>query len=63
LEMIRRGVFAALGKGTVDLAQVLGALESVSYDGWIVIEQDAAANPLEDAITSREYLEAFASGN
>ncbi len=63
LEMIRRGVFAALGKGTVDLAQVLGALESVSYDGWIVIEQDAAANPSEDAITSRKYLEAFASGN
>ena len=63
LEMIRRGVFAALGKGTVDLTQVLGALESVSYDGWIVIEQDAAGNPLEDAITSRWFLESFASGN
>ena len=62
LEMIRRGVFAALGKGTVDFAKVLGALEKVDYDGWIVIEQDAAANPLEDAITSRRFLEAFASG-
>ena len=62
LEMIRRGVFCALGKGTVDLTRVLGALESVDYDGWIVIEQDAAANPLEDAITSRLFLESFAAG-
>ena len=57
MEMTRRGVFAALGKGTVDLARVVGALNESKYQGWIVVEQDAAPNPLQDSIASREFLE------
>lgn len=62
LEMTKRGVFAALGRGTVDLARVIGALTKANYDGWIVLEQDAAANPLQDSIASREFLESLATG-
>ncbi len=62
MEMTRRGVFAALGKGTVDLARVVGALNEANYQGWIVVEQDAAANPLRDSIASREFLESSAAG-
>ena len=62
MEMTRRGVFAALGKGTVDLTRVVGALNEAKYQGWIVVEQDAAANPLQDSIASREFLESVAAG-
>ena len=62
MEMTRRGVFAALGKGTVDLTRVVGALNEAKYQGWIVVEQDAAADPLQDSIASREFLESGAAG-
>ena len=62
LEMVRRGVFTSLGHGTVDLRRALGALRDAGYDGWIVVEQDAATRPLADAVASREFIESVLRG-
>ena len=38
---------------------MLGALEEIGYDGWIVVEQDVLpgmGNPRESARRNREYL-------
>jgi len=48
--------FAHLGAGSVPLKQVLEMLVKNNYDGWIVVEQDWAANPSESAKRSREWL-------
>jgi inosose dehydratase len=53
------GVFCELGTGCVDFPGVLGALEEIGYDGWIVVEQDilpGMGNPRESARRNREYL-------
>jgi inosose dehydratase len=53
------GVFCELGKGCVDFPGVLGALEEIGYDGWVVVEQDilpGMGNPRESARRNREYL-------
>jgi inosose dehydratase len=57
LEVVRLGVFTALGQGGADLGRALRTLRDVGYDGWLVVEQDAAARPLEDAIASRRFVE------
>ena len=59
------GVCAPLGQGSVDFPALLAALRAVGYAGWLVVEQDirlgpqwpAGGSPLENARTSREYLE------
>ena len=35
-------MFLPLGDGSVDIASFVVALETEGYDGWYVIEQDAA---------------------
>jgi sugar phosphate isomerase/epimerase len=35
---------------------MFNALQAASYDGWIIVEQDAPAAPLQAARQSREYL-------
>jgi inosose dehydratase len=62
MEMVRLGVFTALGKGTVDLRRAIRSLKDVGYDRWIVVEQDAAAHPFEDAVASREFIESVIAG-
>jgi inosose dehydratase len=53
-----RGIFQELGRGSVDLRGVLDALESVGFDGWLIVETDVTQLPsaLESARVSRDYL-------
>jgi inosose dehydratase len=59
---IRHGIFAPLGKGSVDFAAVISLLRKGNYDGWVVVEADVlpggvgADSPLANAIAGREYL-------
>ncbi|HMK98299.1 MAG TPA: sugar phosphate isomerase/epimerase [Acidimicrobiales bacterium] len=40
LEATKAGLFRALGRGDVDVAAVVEALEAHDYEGWYVLEQD-----------------------
>ena len=59
---VRHGVFAPLGQGSIDFAQVLSLLKRGQFDGWVVVEADVlpggvgADAPLANAIAGREYL-------
>ncbi len=53
---VKLGTFAPLGEGMVDMERIFGALRAAGYDGWIIVEQDAPANPLVAARQSRDYL-------
>jgi len=58
-QAVGNGVFCELGQGDVDFPGVLGQLESLGYDGWIVVEQDVLpgmGSPFESAVRSRRYL-------
>jgi inosose dehydratase len=51
-------IFAPLGEGIVGIPQVIEALRSHHYNGWLVIEQDTTAfNPTEVAAKNRVYLD------
>jgi inosose dehydratase len=53
------GLFCELGKGSVDFPALLGTLDALGYDGWIVVEQDvlpAMGAPLDSARRNRAYL-------
>ncbi len=39
------GSFVAFGRGDLDLAGVMGAVEQSSFDGWVVVEQDVLNGP------------------
>jgi inosose dehydratase len=59
---IHRGVFAPLGQGIINFAEVIGLLRKRGFDGWVVVEQDVleggrgANAPLVNATSGREYL-------
>jgi inosose dehydratase len=53
---VKLGTFVPLGEGMVDMDRIFGALRAAGYDGWIIVEQDAPANPLVAAGQSRAYL-------
>jgi inosose dehydratase len=59
---VRHGIFAPLGKGSVDFPKVVSLLRNGNYDGWAVVEADVlpggvgADSPLANAIAGREYL-------
>ncbi len=59
---VRHGIFAPLGKGSVDFSRVMSLLQNGHYDGWVVVEADVlqggvgADAPLANAIAGREYL-------
>jgi len=59
---VRHGVFAPLGKGSIDFSRVVSLLEKGRFDGWVVVEADVlpggvgADAPLPNAIAGREYL-------
>jgi len=48
--------FMPLGEGMVDMERIFGALRSSNYNGWVIVEQDAPADPLAAAMKSRTYL-------
>ncbi|HUZ20779.1 MAG TPA: sugar phosphate isomerase/epimerase [Acidimicrobiales bacterium] len=64
LEATKAGLFRALGRGDVDVAAVVTALEARGYSGWYVLEQDTtiaevdagSVDPAADVRTSIDYL-------
>lgn len=58
---VGRGVFTPLGRGCVDFTAFKAALDAIGYDGYATIEQDidpdGDADPLANAVASREFLE------
>ncbi|WP_067832635.1 TIM barrel protein [Nocardia lijiangensis] len=62
-EAVRRGLYAPLGAGDVDIAALVRAVREAGYRGWFVIEQDTALRPTDpvesasrDAQRSLRYL-------
>src|SRR5579864_7801348 len=59
---VRHGIFAPLGKGSIDFPRVIALLQRGHFDGWVVVEADVlsggvgADTPLTNAIAGREYL-------
>jgi inosose dehydratase len=59
---VRHGIFAPLGKGSIDFPKVVSVLQRGGFDGWVVVEADVlpggvgADAPLSNAIAGREYL-------
>jgi inosose dehydratase len=45
LEATKRGLFRALGRGDLNVAAVVRALEAGGYRGWYVLEQDTTIAP------------------
>lgn len=39
-ELTRRGGFAPLGQGVLDLPAVVETLDEIDYSGWVIVEQD-----------------------
>ncbi|MBV9805452.1 MAG: TIM barrel protein [Solirubrobacterales bacterium] len=65
LSATKAGLFTALGKGDARIAQVMEALKTHGYDGWLVLEQDTAitgdeptvaGGPMRDALESIAFL-------
>ena len=52
-----RGLEVQLGRGSVDLAGLLGRLEEKRYQGYITIERDSEAEPVVQCAQSIEYLD------
>jgi inosose dehydratase len=58
-QAVAAGVFCELGRGCVNFADVIAAMNELNYDGWAVVEQDIVAGmgtPLESARRNRAYL-------
>jgi inosose dehydratase len=59
---VRHGIFAPLGKGSIDFSRVISLLQRGQFDGWVVVEADVlpggvgADAPLANAKAGREYL-------
>jgi len=65
MQAVQRGMFCPMGRGDVAIAEVIFALERSGYDGWYVLEQDAALSdgeppdgggPKLDILESVAYL-------
>lgn len=56
------GDFLPLGQGSLDFGRIMGALESIGYDGWIAVELDSyEGEPKEAAQVSKSFLDGIAS--
>ena len=51
-----RGIEVQLGRGSVDWAALLGTLEEHNYSGFLTIERETEANPIEEIGQAIEYL-------
>ncbi|MBB5137085.1 inosose dehydratase [Thermocatellispora tengchongensis] len=66
-QAVAEGLYPPLGRGEVDLAGVVAALEEAGYTGWYVLEQDVrlpaepppGAGPVADARAGLEYVRAL----
>jgi inosose dehydratase len=66
-DAVRQGMYRPLGRGDIDLATIVTALEKSGYDGWYVLEQDTILQaqpngdgPAVDVQTSIEHLRSIA---
>lgn len=67
-EAVAMGMYRPLGRGDLDIGEVVRTLERAGYDGWYVLEQDRVleaepdpgAGPVEDARASYEFLRELA---
>jgi len=68
MQGVQGGMFCNMGDGDVPVAELVIELEATGYDGWYVIEQDAAITdgepapgegPKIDVLRSIEYLRAI----
>lgn len=57
--LARDDVFVPLGRGSVDVTAIIDGLRAVSYDGWIVVEQDRVVLPGQDALTDARHNRRF----
>jgi inosose dehydratase len=56
------GDFLPLGKGQLNFRQIMDALSSLQFDGWITVELDAyEGSPKEAAEISRKFLDEVAA--
>lgn len=63
-EGVRAGLYAPLGDGDVDIAEIVRTLEAAGYSGWYVMEQDTVldaepgegAGPVADVRQSLDFL-------
>ena len=70
LQATKAGLFRPLGRGDVDVAAVVAALEERAYGGWYVLEQDTtvdealagSAQPAVEVKQSIDYLLAARTG-
>jgi inosose dehydratase len=65
---VREGMYQPLGKGDVDIAGIVRALDGAGYTGWYVLEQDTVLTrepdgegPVGDVRTSLDYLTGVAA--
>ena len=65
MEAVQQGLFPNVGRGDLDIGGVIESLEGKGYDGWYVLEQDAAITgdeppagkgPIEDVLENVNYL-------
>jgi inosose dehydratase len=54
---VAAGAFVPVGAGSVDFRGVLATLRGIGYDGWAVVEQDRAPDPVRQLTASRVALE------
>jgi inosose dehydratase len=66
-DAVRHGMYRPLGRGDIDLATIVTALEKEGYDGWYVLEQDTILQarpngdgPAVDVRTSIDHLRSIA---
>ncbi len=55
-QAVELGMFVEFGKGIVPIPRIVELLRTAGYSGWIIVEQDAPANPLASAKSNRRYL-------
>jgi len=57
LDALRQIIFCEFGEGIVDIPQVIAALRSGGYSGWVIVEQDTSSRPsTESSTASRAFL-------
>jgi inosose dehydratase len=57
---VRAGMYRPLGRGDVDIAGIVAALEAAGYQGWYVLEQDTVlAGPADDPVVDVRASLAF----
>jgi inosose dehydratase len=68
-EAVRQGMYRPLGTGDVDVASIVGSLQTNGYTGWFVLEQDTVLTeaprgegPVVDVRTSAEYVRGLLAG-